>query len=35
MGFNYQQPGKITRGDWIMLIAAVVVIGALVVWAVR
>jgi hypothetical protein len=35
MGFNYQQPGKIRRGDWIMLIAAVVVIGALVLWAVR
>jgi hypothetical protein len=35
MGFNYQQPGKIKRGDWIMLIAAVVIVVALVVWAVR
>jgi hypothetical protein len=35
MGFNYQQPGKIKRGDWIMLISAVVVIAALVIWAVR
>ena len=34
MGFNYQQPGKIKRGDWIMLIAAVVVLVVLVVWAV-
>ena len=34
MGFNYQQPGKIRRGDWIMLIAAVVVVVVLVVWAV-
>lgn len=35
MGFNYQQPGKIKRGDWIMLIAAVVIVAALVVWVVR
>ncbi len=35
MGFNYQQPGKIKRGDWIMLIAAVVVVVVLVLWAVR
>jgi hypothetical protein len=35
MGFNYQQPGKIKRGDWIMLVAAIVVVGALVIWAVR
>ncbi len=35
MGFNYQQPGRIGRGDWIMLIAAVVVLGGLVIWAVR
>jgi hypothetical protein len=34
MGFNYQQPGKIRRGDWIMLIAAVVVVVVLVIWAV-
>ena len=35
MGFNYQQPGKIKRGDWIMLIVAVVVVAGLVIWAVR
>jgi hypothetical protein len=35
MGFNYQQPGKIKRADWIMLIAAIVVVAALVIWAVR
>ena len=34
MGFNYQQPGKIKRGDWIMLIAAAVVVVVLVLWAV-
>lgn len=34
MGFNYQQPGKIKRGDWIMLAAAVIVLAALVLWAV-
>jgi hypothetical protein len=35
VGFNYQQPGKIKRGDWIMLITAVVVVAGLVIWAVR
>jgi hypothetical protein len=35
MGFNYQQPGKIKRADWIMLIVAIVVVAALVIWAVR
>ena len=35
MGFNYRQPGRIKRGDWIMLIAAVVVLAGLVIWAVR
>ncbi len=35
MGFNYQQPGRIRRGDWIMLIAAVVVVAGLVFWVVR
>ena len=35
MGFNAMQPGKIKRGDIIMLVAAVVVIVALVLWAVR
>lgn len=35
MGFNAMQPGKIRRGDLIMLVAAIAVIVALVVWAVR
>ena len=29
------QPGKIKRGDIIMLVAAIVVVLALVIWAVR
>ncbi len=29
------QPGKIKRGDLLYLIAAIVVIGALLVWAIR
>ncbi len=33
MGFNYQQPGKIKKADWIMLVSALVIIVALVVWA--
>jgi hypothetical protein len=35
VGFNYRQPGKIKRADWIMLIAAIVVMTGLVIWAVR
>lgn len=35
MGFNAMQPGKIKRGDIIMLVAAIVVVLALVIWAVR
>jgi hypothetical protein len=35
VGFNAMQPGKIKRGDLIMLAAAAVVIVALIVWAVR
>ena len=35
MGFNYQQPGKIKRADWIMLIVAAVAIAGLIVWAAR
>lgn len=35
MGFNTMQPGKIKRGDLLYLLAAIVVIGALVVWVVR
>ena len=34
MGFNAMQPGKIKRGDIIMLIAAIVIVVALVVWAI-
>ncbi len=33
MGFNAMQPGKVKRGDLVYLIAAIVVIGALVAWA--
>jgi len=33
MGFNAMQPGKVKRGDLLLLIAAVIVIGALLVWA--
>ena len=35
MGFNAMQPGKIKKADIVMLVAAVVVIAALVVWAIR
>jgi hypothetical protein len=34
MGFNAMQPGRIKRGDLLYLAAAIVVIVALVVWAV-
>lgn len=34
MGFNAMQPGKIKRGDVIMLVAAIVIVIALVVWAI-
>jgi hypothetical protein len=33
MGFNAMQPGKIKRGDLLFLLAAVIVIGALLLWA--
>lgn len=33
MGFNAMQPGKVKRADLLYLIAAVIVIGALVAWA--
>lgn len=33
MGFNAMQPGKIKRGDLLFLLAAVIVIVALVIWA--
>jgi hypothetical protein len=35
VGFNAMQPGKIRRGDLLYLLAAVVVIAGLIVWAVR
>lgn len=35
MGFNAMQPGRIKRGDILFLVAAVVVIAALVIWAVH
>jgi hypothetical protein len=35
MGFNAMQPGRIKRGDLLYLLAAVVVIVGLLVWAVR
>ncbi len=35
MGFNAMQPGKIKRADLLYLLAAIVVIVGLVVWAVR
>ena len=34
MGFNAMQPGKIKRGDVIMLVAAIVIVVALIVWAI-
>jgi hypothetical protein len=33
VGFNAMQPGKIKRGDLLFLLAAIVVVVALVVWA--
>lgn len=35
MGFNAMQPGKVKRGDLIMLIVAIVVFVGLIVWAIR
>ncbi len=35
MGFNAMQPGRIKRGDILYLVAAIVVIVGLVVWAIR
>jgi hypothetical protein len=34
VGFNAMRPGRVKRGDLLYLLAAVVVIVALVVWAV-
>jgi hypothetical protein len=33
MGFNAMQPGKVKKGDLLFLLAAVIVIVALLVWA--
>jgi hypothetical protein len=35
MGFNAMQPGKVKKGDIIFLVAGILVIAALVVWAIR
>jgi len=35
VGFNAMQPGKVKRDDLLYLLAAIVVIVGLVVWAVR
>ncbi len=35
MGFNAMRPGRVKRGDLLYLAAALVVIAALVAWAVR
>ena len=35
MGFNTMRPGKVKRGDLLYLAAAIVVLAALVIWAVR
>ena len=35
MGFNAMQPGKIKRADVIMLVSAIGVIVALVLWAIH
>jgi hypothetical protein len=35
VGFNAMQPGKIKRGDIVMLVSGILVIVALIVWAVR
>ena len=35
MGFNAMQPGKVKKGDLVMLGAAIVVAVALVVWIIR
>jgi hypothetical protein len=35
VGFNAMQPGKVKKGDLVMLGAAILVVVALVVWVVR
>lgn len=34
MGFNYRQPGKVKRADLAIFVGALVVIVALVIWAI-
>jgi len=34
MGFNYRQPGKVKGADLVIFIGALVVIAALVIWAI-
>jgi hypothetical protein len=35
MGFNAMRPGKVKTADLVMLMAAIVVVVALVIWAIR
>jgi hypothetical protein len=35
MGFNAMQPGRVKKGDVIMLIAFLLVVAGLIVWLVR
>jgi hypothetical protein len=35
VGFNAMQPGRIKKGDIVMLVAAIVVVAALIIWATR
>ena len=35
MGFNAMRPGRAKGGDLLMLLAAILIVGALVFWAVR
>jgi hypothetical protein len=35
VGFNAMRPGRVKRGDLLMLVAAIVIVAALVFWAVH
>jgi hypothetical protein len=35
VGFNAMRPGKVKAADLVMLVAAIVVVAALVIWAIR
>jgi hypothetical protein len=35
VGFNVMQPGKVKKGDIIMLVSGLLVIVGLVIWAIR